>query len=178
MMEIGKHVDLITKKAFTRVNIMSTFKFILDRRTLEKKYLTFIRPFLEYGDVVWDCKTVYLTIKLESVQAEAAIIVTGGTRLVSLSCRNRVGIFERQKGKHCSTYFYKMNDGLSPGYLSSLVPNTLRNIHDHNTRHSTLIPPVRARTTLYANYFLPQTVHRGGSRWRGEHPAPPPPPPP
>jgi hypothetical protein len=171
MMEIGKHVDLITKKAFTRVNIMSTFKFILDRRTLEKKYLTFIRPFLEYGDVVWDCKTVYLTIKLESVQAEAAIIVTGGTRLVSLSCRNRVGIFERQKGKHCSTYFYKMNDGLSPGYLSSLVPNTLRNIHDHNTRHSTLIPPVRARTTLYANYFLPQTVHRGGSRWGGEHPA-------
>jgi hypothetical protein len=57
---------------------MSTFKFILDRRTLEKKYLTFIRPFLKYGDVVWDCKTVYLTIKLESVQAEAAIIVTGG----------------------------------------------------------------------------------------------------
>jgi hypothetical protein len=62
-----KHVDLITKKAFTTVNIMSTFKFILDRRTLEKKYLTFIRPFLKYGDVVWDCKTVYLTIKLESV---------------------------------------------------------------------------------------------------------------
>ena len=45
-----------------------------------------------------------------------------------------------------------MNNGLTPGYLSSLVPNTLRNIHDHNTRHSTLIPPVRARTTLYAKY--------------------------
>ena len=66
-----------------------------------------------------------------------------------------MGIFERQKGK---TYFYKTNNGLTPGYLSSLVPNFLRNIHDHNTRHSTLIPPVRARTTLYAHYFLPQTV--------------------
>ena len=51
-----------------------------------------------------------------------------------------------------------MNNGLTPGYLSSLVPNILRNIHDHNTRHSTLIPPVRARTTLYANYFLSQTI--------------------
>ena len=51
-----------------------------------------------------------------------------------------------------------MNNGLTPGYLSSLVRNTLRNIHDHNTRHSTLISPVRARTTLYAHYFLPQTV--------------------
>jgi hypothetical protein len=46
--------------------------------------LTFIWPLLEYGDVVWDCKTVYLTNKLESVQAEAARVVTGGTRLVSL----------------------------------------------------------------------------------------------
>jgi hypothetical protein len=74
MIEIGgKHVDLITKKAFTRVNIMRKYKFILDRRTLEQIYLTFIRPLLEYGDVVWDCKTAYLTNKLESVQAEAAI---------------------------------------------------------------------------------------------------------
>ena len=59
------------------------------------------------------------------------------------------------------TYFYKMNNGLTPGYLSSLVPNTLRIIHDHNTRHSTLIPPVGARTTLFANYVLPQTVSLG-----------------
>ena len=64
---------------------MRKFKFILDRRTLEQIYLTFIRPLLEYRDVVWDCKTVYLTNKLESVQAEAARVVTGGTRLVSLS---------------------------------------------------------------------------------------------
>jgi hypothetical protein len=49
--------------------------------TLEKIYLTFIRPLLEYGDVVWDCKTVYLTNKLESVQAEAARVVTGGSVL-------------------------------------------------------------------------------------------------
>jgi hypothetical protein len=47
---------------------MRKFKFMLDRRTLEKIYLTFIRPLLEYGNVVWDCKTVYLTNKLESVR--------------------------------------------------------------------------------------------------------------
>jgi hypothetical protein len=52
-----KHIDLITKKAFTRVNILRKFKFILDRKTLEKIYLTFIRHILEYADVVWDNKT-------------------------------------------------------------------------------------------------------------------------
>ena len=157
----GKHVDLIIKKAFTRVNIMRKFKFILDRRTLEKIYLTFIRPLLEYGDAVWDCKTVYLTNKLESVQAEAARVVTGVTRLVSLLklyAETGWEYLKDRREKHRLTYFYKMNNGLTPGYLSSLVPNTLRNIHDHNTRHATLIPPVRARTTLYAHYFLPQTV--------------------
>ena len=122
--------------------------------------MTFIRPLLEYGDVVWDCKTVYLTNKLESVQ-EAARVVTGGTCLVSLlKLYAETGweyLIDRRE-KHRLTYFYKMNNGLTPGYLSSLVPNTLRNIHDHNTRHATLISPVRARTTLYAHYFLPQTV--------------------
>jgi hypothetical protein len=140
---------------------MRKFKFILDRRTIEKIYLTFIRPLLEYGDVVWDCKTVYLTNKLESVQAEAARVVTGGTRQVSLSklyAETRWEYLKDRREKHRLTYFYKMNNGLTPGYLSSLVRNTLRNIHDHNTRHSTLISPVRARTTLYAHYFLPQTV--------------------
>ena len=147
----GKHVGLITKKSFTRVNIMRKLKFILNRRTLEKMYLTFIRPLLEYGDVVWDCKTVYLTNELESVLAEAAGFVTGDTRLVSFSklyAETEWEYLKDRREKHRLTYFYKMNNGLTPGYLNSLVPNTLRNIHDHNTRHSTLIPPVRARTTL------------------------------
>jgi hypothetical protein len=61
------------------------FKFILDRKTIEKIYLTFIRPILEYADVVWDNKTLFLINKLENVQIEAARIVTGGTRLVSIN---------------------------------------------------------------------------------------------
>jgi hypothetical protein len=80
-----KHIDLITKKAFTRVNILRKFKFILDRKTLENIYLTFIRPILEYADVVWDNKTLFLMNKLENVQIEAARIVTGGTRLVYIN---------------------------------------------------------------------------------------------
>jgi hypothetical protein len=34
-------------------------------------YITFIRPLLEYADVVWDTKTQILTNKLENVQVEA-----------------------------------------------------------------------------------------------------------
>jgi hypothetical protein len=40
----NKHIDMITKKAFSRVNILRKFKFILDWKTLETIYITFIRP--------------------------------------------------------------------------------------------------------------------------------------
>ena len=80
--------------------------------------MTFIRPLLEYGDVVWDSHTVYLTNKLESVQAEAARVVTGGTRLVSLSklyAETGWEYLEDRREKHRLTYFYKMNNGLPRG---------------------------------------------------------------
>jgi hypothetical protein len=40
---------------------------------------------LVYADVIWDNKTLFLINKLENVQIEAARIVTGGTRLVSIN---------------------------------------------------------------------------------------------
>ena len=34
--------------------MLKSLKYRLDRKTLEMIYLSFIRPLLEYGDVVWD----------------------------------------------------------------------------------------------------------------------------
>ena len=59
-------------------------KFRLDRLSLEKLYLSFIRPLLEYGDVVWDPDNVYLINILEKVQIEAMRIISGGTIITSL----------------------------------------------------------------------------------------------
>ena len=39
-----KHTDMIT--AYKRINILRKFKYILDRKTLEKIYFTFVRPLL------------------------------------------------------------------------------------------------------------------------------------
>jgi hypothetical protein len=77
--------DLITEKTYRRLNILRRFKFILDRKMLETIYLTYMRPLLEYADVIWDNDITYLVDKIEKVQMEAARIVTVGTRLVSLN---------------------------------------------------------------------------------------------
>ena len=49
-----KHIDMITEKAYKRINSLRTFKYILERTILEKIYFTFVRPLLEYADVIWD----------------------------------------------------------------------------------------------------------------------------
>ena len=72
--------DMITGKAYKRINILRKFKFILDRKTRKKIYFTFVRPLLEYADVIWDNMS---NTKIENFQQEASRIVTGGTRLVS-----------------------------------------------------------------------------------------------
>jgi hypothetical protein len=117
-----KHIDLITKTAFTRVYILRKFRFILERKTLEKIYLTFIRPILEYAGVVWDNNTFFLINKLENVQIEAARIVTGGTRLVYI---NRLCKETGCETPQARRNFHKMVNGLVPPYLSAMVPCSL-----------------------------------------------------
>ena len=63
---------------------MRKLKFQLDRKSLEKIYTSFIRPLLEYSNVVWDNCTQYESNDLEKIQNEAARIVTGATKLTSL----------------------------------------------------------------------------------------------
>ena len=45
----------------------------------------FVRPLIEYVDVIWDNMSISLNKKIENVQLEASRIVPGGTRLVSLN---------------------------------------------------------------------------------------------
>jgi hypothetical protein len=115
----------------------------------------------KYADVVWDNKILFLITKLENVQIEAARIVTGGTRLVSINSLYKETGWETPQARrehHKYIYFHKMVNGLVPSYFSAIVPCNFENIHDYNTRQAVSIPPVRTRTTLYNNYFLPSTV--------------------
>ena len=63
---------------------MRKLKFTLDRKSLETIYFSFIRPLLEYADVVWDNCTQYEVDELEKIQIEAARIITRATKLVSI----------------------------------------------------------------------------------------------
>ena len=63
---------------------MRKLKYELDRNLLETIYMTFIRPILEYADVLWDHCTQQEKQELEKIQLEAARIATGTTNLISI----------------------------------------------------------------------------------------------
>ncbi len=75
-------IAYIKDKAWTRINIMRSLKFKLSRKTLQTIYIAFIRPVLEYGNIIWDNCLLSEKYELDKIQDEAARIVTGATKLV------------------------------------------------------------------------------------------------
>ena len=137
---------------------MRKFKFLLDRKSLETIYFSFIRPILEYGDVVWDSCTQQEKQGIEKIHNEAARIVTGTTKLVSINfLYEETGwkALETRLNNHKLTLFFKMINGLSPQFLSDLVSETIYSSSNYYLRNSNDIHLVNARTSLYYNSFLP-----------------------
>ena len=155
------HLELVKTKAWLRINIMRRLKFQLDRKSLQTIYISFIRPLLEYADVVWDNCTQQEANELEKIQNEAARIVTGETKLASIqSLLSDTGweSLTSRREKHKLVLFYKMINSLAPEYFSSLVPPTVGNISQYNLRNETNLQTVPARSQQYYSSFLPSTT--------------------
>ena len=78
------HLNYIKSKAWSRINVMHKIKFKLDGKSLQTMYFSFIRPLLEFAEVIWDNCTQYEVNELKKIQNEAARIVTGATKPVSM----------------------------------------------------------------------------------------------
>ncbi len=78
------HVNNIISSSSKILGIMRKLKFRLSRNSLNQIYISYMRPILEYASVVWDGCSEYEKSALEKIQHEAARIVTGLTKSVSL----------------------------------------------------------------------------------------------
>ena len=73
------HINKFIEKASTQLNVLRKLKFKLNREYLERIYLTFILPILEYSCEVWDNCGQMNADRLEKINLEAARIITGLT---------------------------------------------------------------------------------------------------
>ena len=155
------HLEYIQAKAWSRVHLLRSLKFVLDRKSLQTMYFTFIRPILEYADVVWDNCTQQQMNDLEKIQIEAGRIVSGATKLVALDrLYQELGwlkLSERRK-LHKLYLFYKMENGLATDYLAELIPPHVRDETSYSLRNADNLRQIHASSRSYYDSFLPSTI--------------------
>lgn len=156
-----EHICAIEKKARSVLVRLSQFKYTLDRRSLERVYMSNIRPIMEYADVVWAGGNHADLDKLDMVQKDAARVITGATARCSthplmedvgwpsLASRRRV---------HQLTLFYQIVNGLSPPYLRDLKPQSVSERTRHVLRTSNDLSIPASRTNTFSRSFVPSIV--------------------
>ena len=160
------HITNITDAAWTRLNLLCTLKFKINRHALEKIYFAFIRPVLEYSDSVWDNATNDSKKQLEATHIEAARIITGATKLCSTEkLLSDLGwdSLQNRRNKHKLTILYKILNGLTPEYLQSILPPLVQNTTNYNLSNSNILRSIHANTNLFYNSFFPSTIRA----WNG-----------
>ena len=127
-------------------------------------YISFIRPTLVYADIMWDICTQQQEQELGKIQLDAARIITGTTKLVSLNKLCSETGWDtlkerRRKHKHFKKKPQKTS-GLAPDYLSSFVPDNVGQLvkYTSNLRNSNNTRTLQCNTQLYAKSFLPSSI--------------------
>lgn len=112
-------------KAERRIPMFAALKHKLSSRVLLAMYSYFIRPLLEYGDVIWDNLTQDLVKSLETVQNQCLIIVSGctqGTNCDKLRSLLGMNTLEYRRKLHRLCHLFKMiKSEKIPPYLKQLL---------------------------------------------------------
>ena len=152
------HIDAACLKATRRLDIMRSFKYLLSRRALEQIYFVFIRPIIEYGDVLYDGCGLMNEAKLNKVQYEAAKIVSGAMHGTSYDLLLKDLGWEPLKSRrerHKLCLFYDFINGNCPLHMLALLPDNIT--HNYQIRDPQ-IPSILARTNKYYNSFIPSSI--------------------
>ena len=159
------HIKTIVEKATRRLGSLRRNKFLLDRKSLKKMYTTFILPLLEYGNTVWDNCSMENSKAIESIQLDAARIITGATKVCSIQKLYEESGLEplqnrRMRQKLCQ--LFKIINGLTPFYLRTILPERVQQQSRYILRNSNNFSMPIARTTRYKS-FLPSTLRSWNS---------------
>ncbi|MCG8097314.1 MAG: hypothetical protein JAZ17_27465 [Candidatus Thiodiazotropha endolucinida] len=155
------HIENIKNSASKVVGIMRKLKYTFSRVALNQIYLSYLLPIIEYSCVVWDGCTIEDINSLQKIQNEAARIVTGLTRSVSLDNLYRecgwVSLLERRRQQKL-VLMYKSINGLVPAYISDIIPPLVGEANAYNLRNQANITVPFCRTEISRKSCIPSSI--------------------
>ena len=157
----SSHIKNVCTRAMKMVCILRSLQYKLNRRSLEILYFSFIRPILEYGNVVFGNCSSEDEENLENVQLAAARAVTGARRYTSheqIYSETGWDTLATRRKNHKLVIMYKIVNKIAPQYLQNLLPQTVNDRSKYNVRSNSKLTVIPARTVSFGKSFFPSTV--------------------
>ena len=122
-------------------------------------YKSFIRPPLNYGDIIYDqAYNVSFHQKLDSIQYNAALAITGAIRGTSKEkLYDELGLetLEKRRWYRKLCCFFKIFRYKCPKYLFNIIPTS---VSTYNTRNTNNIPLFKVKHNFFQNSFFLSVV--------------------
>ena len=131
----------------------------LPRDTLVTIYTSFVRPHLDYGDIIFDQpQNGSLCNKLESVQYNAALAIAGeirGTSKIKLYKKLGLEFLKSRRWFRRLCTIYKIKTYKILPHIAQLL---FKGTHSYNMRNSEDITTFQSRTETFKFSFLPWSI--------------------
>ena len=120
-MPFDDHIKMVFRKISKTIGLLRKLHNLLPRATLITIYKAFIRPHLDYGDILYDqAYNMSFHQKLESIQYNACLAITGAIRGTSKEkLYQEIGLepLQLRRWYRKLGIFYKFFKSKSPQYL-------------------------------------------------------------
>ena len=143
--------------------IIKILSVSVPRKALLTIYKSFIRPHLDYGDILYDKPgNPNFETKLEKCQYKACLAITG-----TIQGTSRQKIYP-ELGLHTSierrwrsklTLSYKIVNGLLPEYLYSYLKFPSQENYPLRSASTTKINPIPSRSKTFRKTFFPYSIN-------------------
>ena len=158
-LDFQEHLRSIFSKVNKRIGLLRKLYHTSPRSPLLTTDKSFIRPYLDYGNIIYD--QVYNALfhqKLDSVQYNAALAITGTIRGTSKEkLYNELGLetLEKRRWYRKLCCFFKIFRYKCPKYLYNIIPTS---VSTYNTRNTNNIPLFKVKNNSFQNSFFPSAV--------------------
>ena len=153
------HLKSVLNKVNKTIGLLRKLHNTLPRLPLLTIYKSFIRPHLDYGDIIYDqAYNVSFHQKLESIQYNSALAITGAIRGTSTEkLYNELGLetLEKRRWYWKLCCFYKVYQSHSPKCFFNIIPVT---VSRYNTRNTNNITHFKVKHNVFRNSFFPSAV--------------------
>ena len=169
-LSFSSHIKSAISKTRKGIGLLKYLSQYLSRHTLSNLYKLYVRPHLDYGDVIYHIPSKvcefsnsiilpHLMEKIESVQYSAALAVTGawrGTSREKIYAELGWESLNSRRWSRRMSLFYKIMNNITPLYTKGPIPPP-RHVH-YSLRTQDAIGQLGGRTEKFQSSFYPNCI--------------------